>query len=333
MHLVLVRSITNISPVLCLYTHIILGLSSSSSFISAHTSSPSGISSTSNKNRNFAINGNHSQQRDDPVKPSRSSSSVTSNIGTALSVLANNNNTNKTYLSNSISLHGDVNTFINSQNNDHHLSTSAINEVDVSSSTTSKGNYLFSCKNNKQILFFLIEGRIPVQQTSSLTPDNSTKQISTTTDIENSNQQIPKVKMREHSAKKKKGLRDLKSRISLPPELKNSFSFAKPANSNNQSSGINLSNKFKSNHQQIQQRSSYYQTNSLSTQTLNNILHQSNSSLLRLSPSQLNTSLNGQLSRNEQRLSMLDLGFGKIESYVKLEKLGEGKLFVFFEEI
>jgi len=154
LHLVLVRSTTNISPVLCLYTHIILGLSSSSSFISAHTSSPSGISSTSNKNRNLAINGNHSQQRDDPVKPSRSSSSVTSNIGTALSVLANNNNTNKTYLSNSISLHGDVNTFINSQNNDHHLSTSAINEVDVSSSTTSKGNYLFSCKSNKQILFF-----------------------------------------------------------------------------------------------------------------------------------------------------------------------------------
>jgi hypothetical protein len=34
--------------------------------------------------------------------------------------------------------------------------------------------------------------------------------------------------------------------------------------------------------------------------------------------------MNGQLSRNEQRLSMLDLGFGKIESYVKLEKLGEG---------
>jgi hypothetical protein len=131
--------------------------------------------------------------------------------------------------------------------------------------------------------------------------------------------------MREHSAKKKKGLRDLKSRISLPPELKNSLSFTKQNSStNNQSSGINLSNKFKTNQQQIQQRSSYYQTNSLSTQTLNHILHQSNSSLLRLSPSQLNTSMNGQLSRNEQRLSMLDLGFGKIESYVKLEKLGEG---------
>ena len=55
----------------------------------------------------------------------------------------------------------------------------------------------------------------------SLTPDNSTNQ--STTDIENSNQQMTKVKMREHSAKKKKGLRDLKSRISLPPELKNSF--------------------------------------------------------------------------------------------------------------
>jgi len=121
--------------------------------------------------------------------------------------------------------------------------------------------------------------------------------------------------MREHSAKKKKGLRDLKSRISLPPELKNSFSFNKQNSS---------TNKFKINQQQIQQRSPYYQTNSLSTQTLNHILHQSNSSLLRLSPSQLNTSINGQLSRNEQRLSMLDLGFGKIESYVKLEKLGEG---------
>ena len=212
---------------------------------------------------------------------------------------------------------------ISAQNNDHHLSTSAINEVDASLSTNSKGNELFSEKNNKQIL--LIEGRIPVQQTLSLTPDKSTKQISTT-DIENSNQQVPKVKMREHSSKKKKGLRDLKSRISLPPELKNSFSFSKPINPNNQPSGINVSNKLKSNHQPIQQRSSYYHTNSLSTQTLNNILHQSNSSLLRLSPSQLNTSLNGQLSRNEQRLSMLDLGFGKIESYVKLEKLGEGKI-------
>ena len=154
----------------------------------------------------------------------------------------------------------------------------------------------------------------------SLTLDNST------TDIENSSQQTTKVKMREHSSKKKKGLRDLKSRISLPPELKNSFSFTKQNistnNNNNQSIGINVPNKLKSNQQQ---RSSYYQTNSLSTQTLNNILHQSNSSLLRLSPSQFNTSVNGQLSRNEQRLSMLDLGFGKIESYVKLEKLGEGK--------
>jgi hypothetical protein len=130
--------------------------------------------------------------------------------------------------------------------------------------------------------------------------------------------------MREHSSKKKKSLRDLKSRISLPPELKNSFSFTKQSSSthHNQTSGMNLTNKLKLN---PQQRSSYYQTNSLSTQTLNNVLHQSSSSLLRLSPSQLNTSTNGQLSRNEQRLSMLDLGFGKIESYVKLEKLGEGK--------
>jgi hypothetical protein len=121
-----------------------IGLSSSSSFISAHTSSPSGISSTSNKNRNIPINGNHSQQRDEPVKPSKSSSSVTSNIGTALSVLLNNNtnntnSSNKNHLSNSISLHGDVSKIINAQTNDHHLSTSAINEVDLPSSTNSKG--------------------------------------------------------------------------------------------------------------------------------------------------------------------------------------------------
>ena len=181
-------------------------------------------------------------------------------------------------------------------------------------------------------------GRTTVHQTVSLTLDSSTKKISaqqTVTDLDDSSQLTSKVKMREHSSKKKKTLRDLKSRISLPPELKNGFSLHKQPstmnNSNNASqpqhptSGMNATNKFKLNHQPLPQRSSYYQTNSLSTQTLNRVLHQSNSSLLRLSPSQLNTSTNGQLSRNEQRLSMLDLGFGRIESYIKLEKLGEGE--------
>lgn len=182
-------------------------------------------------------------------------------------------------------------------------------------------------------------GRTVVHQTVSLTLDDSTKQISARevpNDSENGNQAMTKVKMREHSSKKKKSLRDLTSRISLPPELKNGFSLHKqpPSINNNnnnnhpqQSSALNLTNKLKLNHQlsQQHQRSSYYQTSSLSSQTLNHVLHQSNSSLLRLSPSQLNTSLSGQLSRNEQRLSMLDLGFGKIESYIKLEKLGEGK--------
>ena len=85
------------------------------------------------------MNGNQSQHRDDPIKPSKSSSSVTSNIGTALSVLTNNTS-NKHYLTNSISLHGDVNTLTNAQTNDHHLSTSAINNGDLSSSSTnSKG--------------------------------------------------------------------------------------------------------------------------------------------------------------------------------------------------
>jgi hypothetical protein len=41
-----------------------------------------------------------------------------SNTGTALSVLANNNNTKKSYLTNSISLHGDVNHLMN----DNHIS-------------------------------------------------------------------------------------------------------------------------------------------------------------------------------------------------------------------
>ena len=79
-----------------------------------------------------------------------SSSSVTSNIGTALSVLANNSS-NKHYLSNSISLHGDVNTLINVQTNEHHLSTSAINEVDLSN----KGNdlFFFFCYLSKKLFF------------------------------------------------------------------------------------------------------------------------------------------------------------------------------------
>ncbi|CAF1609675.1 unnamed protein product [Adineta ricciae] len=279
-----------------------LSLSSSSSYISAHTSSPSGVSSSSNKNRNVVINSNQYYHRDDFVKPSKSPTSITSNIGTALSVLANNN-TNKHHLTNSISLHADVHSLIKAQKNDLHLSASALNDMELSSSST----------NSKDQT--AVPSTVPFP----------------TTDLDNSTQQATKVKMREHSSKKRKTLRDLKSRISLPPELKNSFSFTKQTpttnhNNNNNSlhqpSGNSLINKLKFNQQQ--QRSSYYQTNSLSTQTLNNVLHQSNSSLLRLSPSQLNTSINGQLSRNEQRLSMLDLGFGKIESYVKLEKLGEG---------
>ena len=121
---------------------LLLGLSSSSSFISAHTSSPSGVSSTSNRNRNVAMNNHLHQVRDDSIKPSKSSSSVTSNIGTALAVLAKNNQ-EKHFLSNSISLHGDVSTFINTQLNNHHASTSAINDNNASSATNNgKGRSL-----------------------------------------------------------------------------------------------------------------------------------------------------------------------------------------------
>jgi hypothetical protein len=191
---------------------------------------------------------------------------MTSNTGTALSVLSNN----KSYLTNSISLHGDVSHSMN----DYHLSTSNENN-----------------NNNKSL------ERTAIHQTMSLTVDTE-------------NQQMTKVKMRDHSGKKKKSLRDLKSRISLPPEVKNGF-IQRPNHQTNESNNIRL---------KLAQRSSYYQTTSSSVYALNDALNQSNVSLSRLSPS-----VGGALSRNEHRLSMLDLGFGKIESYTKLEKLGEGK--------
>jgi hypothetical protein len=196
---------------------------------------------------------------------------MTSNTGTALSVLPNNNN--KSYLTNSISLHGDVNHLMNDNNN--HLSTS---------NTT--------------------DNKTAIHQTKSLTND-----------IEN--QPITKVKMRDHSTKKKKGLRDLKLRISLPPEIKNGSTQHTTNHINHQSTESN------NIRLKLAQRSSYYQTTSSSVQAFNDVLNQSNGSLSRLSPL-FNTSSGGPLSRSEHRQSMLDLGFGKIESYVRLEKLGEG---------
>ena len=74
-----------------------------------------------------------------------------------------------------------------------------------------------------------------------------------------------------------------------------------------------------------------YQRTSSSVQALNDIVNHSNVLSSRLSP-QSTSNLSGPLSRNEHRLSMLDLGFGKLESYTKLEKLGEGKIqkYIFF---
>lgn len=141
--------------------------------------------------------------------------------------------------------------------------------------------------------------------------------MSLTNDIENTNQQMTKVKMRDHTSKKKKGLRDLKLRISLPPEIKNNSTQQHPINNlNHQTTELN-NIRYK-----LAQRSLYYQTTSSSVQTLN-VFNQSSGSLSCLSP-QFSTSSNLPLSRSEHRQSMLELGYGKIESYVKLEKLGEG---------
>ena len=151
--------------------------------------------------------------------------------------------------------------------------------------------------------------RTVLQQTLSLKPN-----------AENVNlpQQVNKVKLRDHSSKKKKGLRDLKSRISLPPEIKNSSpQHAAMAAEHSVTDGQPLPLK-------ALERTPQYQNNSFSSYALDRSLNHSNGSLTRLSP-QINLNSSGYVSRKEQRLSMLDLGYGKIESYTKLEKLGEGK--------
>ncbi|CAF1062210.1 unnamed protein product [Adineta steineri] len=234
---------------------------------SSSSSPPSGTSSVSTTK--YPNVNNQPQQRDEIVKPSKSSSSMLSHTGTALSILPNNTNPNKSFISNSISLHGDINNLVNNQ----HLSTSNTN-------------------NSTE--------RISIHQTMSLRVDGENT---------NENQQVTKVKMRDHSSKKKKNSRALESRISLPPEVKNTSN--------------NIANQpFNDLHNvrmKLTKRSSYYQPGSASIQGINDVLNQSNISLSRLSPHST-----GPLSRNEHRRSMLDLGFGKIESYVKLEKLGEG---------
>lgn len=120
--------------------------------------------------------------------------------------------------------------------------------------------------------------------------------------------------MRDHSSKKKKSLRDLKLRISLPPN----GSHQRTTNSINHPSTESNNIRMK-----LTQRSSYYQTTSSSIHALHDVCNHSTGSLTHLSPP-LTSNTAGILSRNEHRQSMLELGFGKIESYVRLEKLGEG---------
>ncbi|CAF4067008.1 unnamed protein product [Rotaria magnacalcarata] len=269
-----------------------------SSLSASSLSSISGTSSTSNKHHN---SNNQSQSQDDSIKPTKSSSSpVTSNSDKTRSTVTNNNRTNKSFLTKTISIHGDVSHLMNN----HHLSTSNAN--------TSKGMLLKKTTFAICLFIFLnVLERTVIHQTMSLNTDCE--------NANNMNQPMTKVKMRDHSAKKKKGLRELKSRISLPPELKNGLS-QRTNNNNNVNYQTNDSNNIRS---KLSQRSSYYQTTSTSVQAFDEALNQSNISSSHLSPC-FSSSSGGQLSRNEHRLSMLDLGFGKIESYVKLEKLGEG---------
>ncbi|CAF4527300.1 unnamed protein product [Rotaria socialis] len=92
-----------------------------SSLSASSSSSISGTSSTSNKYHNY---NNQSQLQDDSIKPTKSSSSpVTSNSDKTLSTVMNNNRTNKSFLTKTISIHGDVSHLMNN----HHLSTSNAN--------------------------------------------------------------------------------------------------------------------------------------------------------------------------------------------------------------
>ena len=88
-------------------------------------SSSSSLSVTSSTSNKYSNGHNQSQQRDDSVKPSKSSSSVTPNGNTAQPVFATHNSSNKPYLTNSTSLHGNVSTAIN----DHDLSSSHTNNI------------------------------------------------------------------------------------------------------------------------------------------------------------------------------------------------------------
>lgn len=194
----------------------------------------------------------------------------------------------KNYLTNSLSLHTNVNQLSNL--NDSQLKSS--------SGLFEEKQFVLRKRVNSIVCCFPVDSlaeHLTLYHTRSYTPN----------DFENN--QTAAVKLRERTSKKKKLMRDLKPRISLPPEIKNNVS------------QIPSINNFDAEHSFTKPlgKTSNYRVNSRSTQALDRSFNQSIPSLNALS--------NGHLSRLEYRRSMLDLGWGKLESYVKLEKLGEGK--------
>lgn len=89
--------------------------------IGASSSSLSGTSSISHKYQNVH---NQSHQQDESIKPSKSSLSVTSSTDKTRASVTNSTTSNKkTYLSNSISVHGDVNYLMNHHHNSSNSNT------------------------------------------------------------------------------------------------------------------------------------------------------------------------------------------------------------------
>lgn len=183
-----------------------------------------------------------------------------------------------------------------------HSDSSSLSLSRTSSTSNKQENFVKSSKSSSSI-----KSPTKVSLTNSISLSNSqstNERVSVQATMSSANendssQATTNVRLRDHTTKKKRTLQDLKLRISLPPNV--------------------MIERSKTMHSKLGPRSSNYLSTSSSVNTLNDTFNLSNGST-----SVLNLTTTGQLSRSEHRRSMLDLGFGKLESYVKLEKLGEG---------
>ena len=95
------------------------------------------------------------------------------------------------------------------------------------------------------------------------------------------------------------------------PKINNSFSINQLNNVNNSNgNNININNNY---------MQSYQSMSAIAMNGASNMAIKHKNPIIMMKP----------LNRNSRRASMSELGYGKIESYNKLDKLGEVKLIVF----